>query len=80
MHAVRLQELSSELSLGCGWLTRIVMRIRTVQIIDKIKDAIDEGEQFFSFEFFPPKTEEVSRYRYVFGKNNGQESLPDSLP
>lgn len=34
------------------------MRIRIVQIIDKIQDAVDEGKQFFSFEFFPPKTGE----------------------
>lgn len=28
-----------------------------MKIIDKIKDKIQKNEQFFSFEYFPPKTE-----------------------
>ena len=29
------------------------------KIIDKINERIQRGEQFFSFEYFPPKTEQV---------------------
>jgi hypothetical protein len=30
-----------------------------MKIVDKINDAVKEGRTFFSFEFFPPRTEEV---------------------
>jgi 5,10-methylenetetrahydrofolate reductase len=29
------------------------------KIIDRINEKIKRGETFFSFEFFPPRTEEV---------------------
>lgn len=29
-----------------------------VKIIDKINEKLNAGETFFSFEYFPPKTEE----------------------
>ncbi len=28
-----------------------------MKIIDKINDKINKGEKFYSFEYFPPKTE-----------------------
>ena len=31
----------------------------TMRISDKIQAAIDAKETFFSFEYFPPRTEEV---------------------
>ena len=31
-----------------------------MRISDKIQAAIDAKETFFSFEYFPPRTEEVS--------------------
>lgn len=31
------------------------------QVIEKIHQAMEEDRKFFSFEFFPPKTEEVSQ-------------------
>jgi methylenetetrahydrofolate reductase (NADPH) len=31
-----------------------------MKIIDKINASIKDGKTFFSFEFFPPRTEEVS--------------------
>jgi 5,10-methylenetetrahydrofolate reductase len=30
-----------------------------MKIIDKINEHTARGQNFFSFEFFPPKTEEV---------------------
>lgn len=30
-----------------------------MKIIDKINEKLAKGETFFSFEFFPPRTEEV---------------------
>ena len=30
-----------------------------VKIIDKVNEKIAEGKPFFSFEYFPPRTEEV---------------------
>ena len=30
-----------------------------MKVSDKIKERVERGEQFFSFEFFPPRTEEV---------------------
>lgn len=30
-----------------------------VKIGEKIQAAIDKGETFYSFEYFPPRTEEV---------------------
>ena len=30
-----------------------------MKIVDKIKASMDAGETFFSFEYFPPRTEEV---------------------
>jgi hypothetical protein len=32
-----------------------------VKIIDKVNEKVAEGKPFFSFEYFPPRTEEVSR-------------------
>lgn len=29
-----------------------------MKIVDKINQAISDGRTFFSFEFFPPRTEE----------------------
>ena len=29
-----------------------------MKIVDKINEKLDAGEKFFSFEYFPPKTEE----------------------
>jgi hypothetical protein len=31
-----------------------------MKIIDKINEKLAKGERFFSYEFFPPRTEEVS--------------------
>ena len=31
----------------------------TMKIIDKMQQHIDNGKTFFSFEFFPPRTDEV---------------------
>jgi hypothetical protein len=30
-----------------------------MKIIDKVNEKLKKGETFFSFEFFPPRTEEV---------------------
>lgn len=30
-----------------------------MKIVDKVNQKIKDGQQFFSFEFFPPRTEEV---------------------
>ena len=30
-----------------------------MKIIDKVNEKLKKGEPFFSFEFFPPRTEEV---------------------
>ncbi len=30
-----------------------------MKVIDKMNASIKEGKPFFSFEFFPPRTEEV---------------------
>jgi methylenetetrahydrofolate reductase (NADPH) len=30
-----------------------------MKVIDKINERIADGKTFFSFEFFPPRTEEV---------------------
>jgi len=30
-----------------------------MKIIDKMQQQIDNGKTFFSFEFFPPRTDEV---------------------
>jgi methylenetetrahydrofolate reductase (NADPH) len=30
-----------------------------MKIIDKMQQSMDKGQTFFSFEFFPPRTEEV---------------------
>jgi len=30
-----------------------------MKVIDKINEHVAKGQNFFSFEFFPPKTEEV---------------------
>ncbi len=34
-----------------------------MKIIDKMNASIKEGKPFFSFEFFPPRTEEVRCFR-----------------
>lgn len=31
-----------------------------MKIISKMRKSIEEGKTFYSFEFFPPRTEEVS--------------------
>ena len=30
-----------------------------MKIIDKVNEKISEGKPFFSFEYFPPRTDEV---------------------
>ena len=45
-----------------------------MKIIDKMNASIKEGKPFFSFEFFPPRTEEVRCYRLTL-----QESFPKLL-
>jgi 5,10-methylenetetrahydrofolate reductase len=30
-----------------------------MKIVDKINDSVKDGRTFFSFEYFPPRTEEV---------------------
>lgn len=35
------------------------------KIIEIMKERMDRNEKFFSFEFFPPKTEEVSDARLL---------------
>ena len=37
-----------------------------MKIIDKMNASIKEGRPFFSFEFFPPRTEEVWKQYNVF--------------
>ena len=37
-----------------------------MKIIDKMNASIKEGRPFFSFEFFPPRTEEVWKQHNVF--------------
>ena len=32
-----------------------------MKIVDKMNDNISKNKIFYSFEFFPPKTDEVSR-------------------
>ena len=32
-----------------------------MKVVDKMSASIREGKTFFSFEFFPPRTDEVSR-------------------
>ena len=32
--------------------------LKTMKIIEKINKKIDEGQTFYSFEYFPPKTED----------------------
>ena len=39
--------------------TQELRREGTMKVSDKIKERVERGEQFFSFEFFPPRTEEV---------------------
>ena len=43
-----------------------------MRISDKIQAAIDAKETFFSFEYFPPRTEEVRR-REVEGEREEKE-------
>ena len=31
-----------------------------MKVVDKMNESIKAGRTFFSFEFFPPRTEEVS--------------------
>ena len=31
-----------------------------MKVVDKMNGSISEGKTFFSFEFFPPRTDEVS--------------------
>jgi hypothetical protein len=37
-----------------------------MKIIDKINAAIEENRTMFSFEYFPPKTDEGSRYKDLY--------------
>lgn len=36
-----------------------------MKVIDKIHKAEEEGRTFWSFEYFPPKTEMVSKRRKI---------------
>jgi 5,10-methylenetetrahydrofolate reductase len=42
-----------------------------MKIIDKIQERVKDGKTFFSFEFFPPRTEEVC---YNASFDNGSRS------
>jgi hypothetical protein len=46
-----------------------------MKIVDKINAAIAAKQTFFSFEYFPPRTEEVSR-RAACVCNGGIDALP----
>lgn len=37
-----------------------------VKVSDKIQERVERGEKFFSFEFFPPRTEEVRNIAISF--------------
>lgn len=56
-----------------------------MKIIDKINQKLKEGKTFYSFEFFPPRTEEVrdgqramawQRPTYYQGIPQSQHALP----
>ena len=34
-----------------------------MKIVDKLKASMESGELFFSFEYFPPRTEEVTSFQ-----------------
>jgi hypothetical protein len=36
-------------------------KIDTMKVVDKINKAQNEGRTYYSFEYFPPKTEMVNR-------------------
>ena len=51
-----------------------------MKIIDKMNASIKEGRPFFSFEFFPPRTEEV-RKQYNCASSPLQRFMaPSSAP
>lgn len=37
-----------------------------MKIVDKMRKSMEEGTNFYSFEFFPPRTDEVSTRPLTF--------------
>ena len=33
-----------------------------MKVVDKMRKSMEQGANFYSFEFFPPRTDEVSPY------------------
>lgn len=51
-----------------------------MKIVDKIKAAMAEGRTFFSFEYFPPRTEEVRIFFLNHVAKRGAAADPPRLP
>lgn len=46
-----------------------------MKVVDKVQAKIKEGTQFFSFEFFPPRTDEVWAWAWAVGRKQQQSDL-----